>query len=80
MARRGYRFIAPAGAPSQSALPSARSVHAVQSVAVLPFENATADPDADYLVDGLTEAIITALSRLPDLQRAGTKHGLPLPE
>ena len=68
MARRGYRFIAPAGAPSPSALPSARPVHAVQSVAVLPFENATADPDADYLVDGLTEAIITALSRLPDLR------------
>ena len=35
---------------------------------MLPFENATADPDADYLIDGLTEAIINALSRLPALR------------
>jgi serine/threonine-protein kinase len=68
MARRGYRFIAPASAPGQSALPSTLLVHAVNSVAVLPFENATADPDADYLIDGLTEAIINALSRLPALR------------
>jgi TolB-like protein/Tfp pilus assembly protein PilF len=68
MARRGYRFIAPASAPGQSALPSTLPVHAVNSIAVLPFENATADPDADYLIDGLTEAIINALSRLPALR------------
>jgi TolB-like protein len=68
MARRGYRFIAPASAPGQSALPSTQPVHAVNSIAVLPFENATADPDADYLVDGLAEAIINALSRLPALR------------
>ena len=68
MARRGYRFIAPSTAPGQSALPSTRPVHAVSSIAVLPFENATADPDSDYLIDGLTEAIINALSRLPALR------------
>ena len=68
MARRGYRFIAPATAPGESALPTMRPVHAVDSIAVLPFENATADPDADYLVDGLTEAIINAISRLPALR------------
>ncbi len=69
MARRGYRFIAPSSAQHPSALPSARpAAHAVDSVAVLPFENATADPDADYLIDGLTEATINALSRLPALR------------
>jgi TolB-like protein len=68
MARRGYRFIAPASAPGQLSLPSTGPVQAVHSIAVLPFENATADPDADYLVDGLTEAIINALSRLPALR------------
>jgi TolB-like protein/Tfp pilus assembly protein PilF len=68
MARRGYRFIAPASSPGQSALPSTLPVHAVHSIAVLPFENATADPDADYLIDGLTEAIINALSRMPALR------------
>jgi len=68
MARRGYRFIAPAGAPGQSPLPSTPPVQVVHSIAVLPFENTTADPDADYLVDGLTEAVINALSRLPALR------------
>jgi TolB-like protein/Tfp pilus assembly protein PilF len=68
MARRGYRFIAPAAVPGQSPLPSTRPVHGVHSIAVLPFENTTADPEADYLVDGLTETIINALSRLPGLR------------
>ena len=68
MALRGYRFIAPASPPGHTALPSTRPVHAVNSIAVLPFENATADPDAEYLIDGLTEAIINALSRLPALR------------
>jgi TolB-like protein/Tfp pilus assembly protein PilF len=68
MARRGYRFIAPVVATGQNRLPSTRPVHSVHSIAVLPFENETADPDSDYLVDGLTEAIINALSRLPGLR------------
>ncbi len=68
MARRGYRFIAPATAPGQPPLPSTQPVQLVNSIAVLPFENATADPDADYLIDGLTEAVINALSRLPALR------------
>lgn len=68
MARRGYRFIAPAGVPDDSTLPSKRLAHAVNSIAVLPFENATGDPDTEYLIDGLTEGIIHALSRLPALR------------
>jgi adenylate cyclase len=34
------------------------------SIAVLPFANLGGDPDQDYIVDGLTEDIITALARL----------------
>ncbi len=37
------------------------------SVAVLPFVNASGDPELDYLSDGLTESLINALARLPDL-------------
>lgn len=37
------------------------------SVAVLPFENRSADPDQDYFVDGVTEDIIAALSRFNEL-------------
>ena len=68
MSRRGYRFIAPASTLGQSAIPSTPTAQTVHSIAVLPFENATVDPEADYLVDGLTEAVINALSRLPALR------------
>ena len=40
----------------------------IDSVAVLPFVNATSDPSNEYLGDGLTESLIGALSRLPDLK------------
>jgi serine/threonine protein kinase/tetratricopeptide (TPR) repeat protein len=37
---------------------------AIDSIAVLPFENATADPDSEYLSDGITEALINRLSHM----------------
>jgi TolB-like protein len=37
------------------------------SIAVLPFDNLTDDLDQDYFVDGLTEDIITELSRFSEL-------------
>jgi len=40
----------------------------VQSIAVLPFANASKDPEIDYLGEGLSEEITNSLSRLPDLQ------------
>jgi adenylate cyclase len=33
------------------------------SIAVLPFENMSGDPDQEYFADGMVEEIITALSR-----------------
>ena len=39
----------------------------IQSVAVLPFVNATGDPELEYLSDGVTESLINALGQLPDL-------------
>ena len=40
---------------------------AIDSLAVLPFANAGGDPNAEYLSDGITEAIIKNLSQLPNL-------------
>ncbi len=37
------------------------------SIAVLPFENMSGDPEQEYFSDGLTEDIITALSKTPKL-------------
>ncbi|MGD9040497.1 MAG: adenylate/guanylate cyclase domain-containing protein, partial [Desulfobacteraceae bacterium] len=37
------------------------------SIAVLPFDNLTGDPNQEYLADGITESIITALSKVPHL-------------
>jgi TolB-like protein len=34
------------------------------SIAVLPFQNMSADPDQEYFADGMVEEIITALSRM----------------
>jgi adenylate cyclase len=47
---------------------SARSTEALAlpdkpSIAVLPFENMSGDPEQDYFADGMVEEIITALSR-----------------
>jgi serine/threonine protein kinase/Tfp pilus assembly protein PilF len=39
------------------------------SIAVLPFINTTADPELEYLSDGMTESIINSLSKLSNLNK-----------
>jgi serine/threonine protein kinase/TolB-like protein/Tfp pilus assembly protein PilF len=41
---------------------------AIESIAVLPFENQSRDPNTDYLSDGVTESIINSLTQLPNLK------------
>jgi adenylate cyclase len=50
----------PAPAPEKSAAPRL-------SIAVLPFANMSGDPEQEYFADGISEDIITALSKLPQL-------------
>ena len=40
----------------------------IDSVAVLPLVNASADPNTEYLSDGITESLINRLSQLPHLK------------
>jgi hypothetical protein len=38
-----------------------------RSIAVLPFENFSADAEQDHFADGLTEEILNSLAKIPDL-------------
>ncbi len=40
---------------------------AMNSIAVLPFENINKNPDIEYLSDGITESLINKLSQVPGL-------------
>ncbi|MFO1088016.1 MAG: adenylate/guanylate cyclase domain-containing protein [Hyphomicrobiales bacterium] len=56
---RAYRSSSPGGAVGPIPRPNFENI----SVAVLPFNNMSGDPDQEYFADGLTEDIITALAK-----------------
>jgi eukaryotic-like serine/threonine-protein kinase len=49
-------------------LPRGRNDTAIKSIAVLPFQNASGDPDTEYLSDGISESLINSLSQLPNVR------------
>jgi len=75
--RKGFRFV---GEVTESPSPEQLSTEAAgvqldvshpalplpgkPSIAVLPFQNLSGDPEQDYFADGVVEEIITALSRV----------------
>jgi len=75
---RGYRFLKTVNALEQkpeaqlsqdqaAAEPAAIDSNAEPSIAVLPFVNMSGDPDQDFFSDGISEDIITELSRFRSL-------------
>lgn len=56
--RRGYRFIGKIEQETPRFL----------SLAVLPLENLSRDPEQEYFADGLTEALITTLAKIGELR------------
>jgi TolB-like protein/Flp pilus assembly protein TadD len=72
--RKGFRFVGcvreakeVADSNLGDAPESALALPAKPSIAVLPFENMSGDPEQDYFADGMVEEIITALSRFKSL-------------
>jgi serine/threonine-protein kinase len=47
-------------------------VKQIESIAVMPFENKSGNPDSEYLSDGLAESLIYRLSQLPNLKVSPT--------
>src|SRR5216684_2391016 len=58
VARRGYRFIGRLEATAGG----------MESLAVLPLENLSHDPEQEYFADGLTDSLITQLARISALR------------
>src|SRR5262245_7195422 len=74
----GGGFVGPAVTKSEALVPATSTVNAATrpapmmalalpdkpSIAVLPFDNMSGDPEQGYFADGMVEEIITALSRI----------------
>ena len=80
-----WRFAAVRSADSKTAtVPNeSRSVINAKSIAVLPFENRSHDPDNAYFADGIQDEILTRLAKIADLKvisRTSTQHYKSAPE
>ncbi|PYK96633.1 MAG: hypothetical protein DME32_17320, partial [Verrucomicrobia bacterium] len=66
------------GRPSGASLPIPE-----KSIAVMPFENLSRDPENAYFADGIQDEILTRLSKIADLKvisRTSTQHYKSAPE
>ena len=73
--KRGYRFVAPVtaqpGTPVQPATATnAGTAPPENSIAVMPFRDMSAGRDQEFFCEGMSEEIINALGRIPDLRVA----------
>ncbi len=69
--------------PSVTEPKASRLAASEKSIAVLPFENLSRDPDNAYFADGIQDEILTRLSKIADLKvisRTSTQHYKSAPE
>src|SRR4051812_44602518 len=67
VARKGFRFVGTLQQDGAQGSPPPRTTSAASerpAIAVLPFSNMSGDPEQEYFSDGISEDIITALSKL----------------
>ena len=62
------RDVAPS--PTHPVTPSS-SGSLIKSIAVLPFQNLSVDPEQEFFADGITEEILNALAQIKELRVAG---------
>ena len=74
---RGYQFVSPVTEVNAETVKAKQADSEINktnqvltdtpSIAVLPFQNMSGDPEQEHFADGMSEEIITALSRVPNL-------------
>lgn len=65
--KHGYRFVAEVREVEDGdSAPTDKTP--IVSIAVIPFVNASANPEVEYLSDGISESLINALSQLPRMK------------
>jgi TolB-like protein/Flp pilus assembly protein TadD len=79
--KRGYRFIAPITAENAERQPAAAAGPAAtgtpeNSIAVMPFTDMSAARDQEFFCEGMSEEIINALGRVPELRVASYTSSL----
>lgn len=80
--KRGYRFTAPVsvaqGQPASpvSPTPASQAAAPENSIAVMPFTDMSAARDHEYFCEGMSEEIINALGRAPDVRVASYTSSL----
>ena len=79
--KRGYRFVGPITSSHSETAPvgslaQPSAVPLENSIAVMPFRDMSAARDHEFFCEGMSEEIITALGRVPDLRVASYTSSL----
>jgi len=78
--KRGYRFVAPvsidAGEPAPATKPGTAPAPVENTIAVMPFTDMSAARDQEFFCEGMSEEIINALGRVPDIRVASYTSSL----